>query len=68
MIWKVLNCGKIFFAGLLSCSRLAAAEAQPTTFAFDDFLLAPVRVHFLSATEAPQLSTTLTNADLDRIL
>ena len=68
MIWKVLNCRRILFACLLSCPRLVAAEAQTPTFAFDDFLLAPVRVHFLSAPDAPQLSTTLTDADLDRIL
>ena len=65
MIWKGLNC---VVALLVNCVSIAAAEPSRTTFTFDEFLLAPVRVHFLSAPEAPQLSTTLTDADLDRIL
>ena len=41
---------------------------QPPRFGFDDFLLAPVRVHLLSASNAPNVHTTLTEADLARIL
>jgi len=63
--WMYRNCIVVLLA---NCVSMAAAEPSRATFAFDDFLLAPVRVHFLSAPEAPQLSTTLTDADFDRIL
>ena len=43
------------------------AEQSPR-FGFDDFLLAPVRVHLLSASNAPNVHTTLTETDLARIL
>ena len=32
---------------------------RPQQFQFDDFLLAPLRVHLLSASNAPNLHTTL---------
>ena len=44
------------------------AEQRPQKFQFDDFLLAPLRVHLLSASNAPNVHTTLKDADLTRIL
>ncbi len=43
------------------------AEAT-NRFGFTEFLLVPLRVHLLSATVATNLSTTLTEKDIDRIL
>ncbi|MEN9576338.1 MAG: hypothetical protein RL514_4193 [Verrucomicrobiota bacterium] len=47
-----------------------AAHAQETTngFALADFLLAPLRVHLLTATNEPAVHTTLTTNDVTRIL
>jgi hypothetical protein len=61
-------------ARALSCLTLwiffsaARATEQPQKFPFDDFLLAPVRVHLLSASNAPNVHTTLKETDLTRIL
>jgi len=46
------------------------ARAQESTngFAFADFLLAPLRIHLLTATNEPAIHTTLTVKDTDRIL
>lgn len=46
------------------------ARAQESTngFAFGDFLLAPLRVHLLTATNEPAIHTTLTSNDVTRIL
>ena len=41
---------------------------HPQRFAFDDFFIAPLRVHLLSASNAPNVHTTLKDADLTRIL
>ncbi len=68
MIGKVLNWGNIFRTGLLSGAVVAAAEPSTPRYVFDDFLLAPVRVHLLAGPEASHLSTTLTGADVSRIL
>src|SRR5262249_51631994 len=56
------------FVWLSSCGVLAADKSSTNGLTFENFLLAPLRVHFLSTTAAPQLSTTLTDADLSRIL
>jgi len=54
---------------LLSCVFAPRATAQPTnTFAFADFLLVPLRFHLLTATNAPDIHTTLTTNDIARIL
>ncbi|MFM8468512.1 MAG: Matrixin, partial [Limisphaerales bacterium] len=46
------------------------ARGQEATngFAFGDFLLAPLRVHLLTATNEPAIHTTLTSNDVVRIL
>jgi hypothetical protein len=46
----------------------AGAEALRPGFAFDDWLIAPLRVHLLSASNGPSIHTTLTNSDVERIL
>ena len=44
------------------------AETTTNGFKFDEFLLVPLRFHLLSAKDAPQLATTLTEKDVTRIL
>ena len=46
----------------------AGAETLRLRFAFDEWLVAPVRVHLLSASNGPAIHTTLTNPDVERIL
>ncbi len=46
----------------------AGGEALRPAFAFNDWLVAPVRVHLLSASNGPAIHTTLTNSDVERIL
>ena len=49
------------------CCLLALAPVAGHTaekFTFDEWLLAPVRVHLLSASNAPAIHTTLTEADI----
>lgn len=53
--------------GLLVCGTSQAQEAT-NGFAFADFLLAPLRVHLLTATNEPAVHTTLTSNDVTRIL
>ena len=58
---------------LLSCAllvRMHAAEPEPPlpTFDFDHYLIAPLRVHFLNSEKEPALCTTLTDADIERII
>ena len=55
----------IFLSGLGSPARGAEATNR---FGFTEFLLVPLRVHLLSAKVATNLSTTLTEQDIDRIL
>ena len=61
----------------LSCAlvlRSHAAEPPPPpapplpTFDFDHYLIAPLRVHFLSSEKEPALCTTLSDADIERII
>jgi len=52
---------------LVAACAARGAELQPK-FQFDDFLLAPLRVHLLSASNAPNIHTTLKETDLTRIL
>src|SRR5437879_1856778 len=62
-----LECIAPAAAGLV---LIHSAFAQETTnqFSFDDFLLAPVRIHLLSASNSPAIQTTLTETDIDRVL
>ena len=68
LVLLAVSIASLFFAVPWGTARVAAAEPQTAGFSFDDFLLAPLRVHFLSSPEAPQLSTTLTASDFTRIL
>jgi len=45
-----------------------AAELSRPKFSFSDWLIAPVRVHLLAATNGPAIHTTLTNSDVARVL
>jgi hypothetical protein len=66
---KCSLCLVCFFVAI-SCGwtgRAQPKEAKPG-FAFEDYLLAPVRVHLLKATNAPHIETTLTEKDIRRIL
>ncbi len=40
----------------------------PTAFAFENLLMAPLRIHLLSSTEKPGISTTLVDSDMERII
>ncbi len=44
------------------------SHAAEPAFGLDDFLVAPVRIHLLSAKEIPALHTTLAETDIQRIL
>ena len=55
-------------AVLLTGRATSAAETATNAFKFNDFLLVPLRFHLLSAKDAPQLATTLTELDITRIL
>jgi len=46
----------------------ACAQGSPNHFSFNDYLLAPVRVHLLSAKDSPAIQTTLDASDINRIL
>jgi hypothetical protein len=54
------------FAMASSVGRPADAEVRP--FTFDSWLLAPLRVHLLSASNAPAIHTKLSEPDVNRIL
>jgi len=61
----------VVFAWLLLMVFGPLAKADTTNrpvFAFDEYLLAPLRIHLLSATNAPAVQTTLTESDMARIL
>ncbi|KAF0179264.1 MAG: Matrixin [Limisphaerales bacterium] len=62
-VFRVLSYALALFAA-------GSARAQESTngFAFADFLLAPLRVHLLTATNEPAIHTTLTSNDVTRIL
>src|SRR5436189_5812082 len=48
-----------------AAGRSDDADVRP--FTFDNWLLAPVRVHLLSASNAPAIHTTLSETDVTRI-
>lgn len=47
---------------------LPPAPPKAAAFGFDDWLIVPLRVHLLSSEDTPALHTTLTEADLTRVL
>jgi len=57
-------------AGCAAWLLAVGASAQESTngFAFKDFLVAPLRIHLLTATNEPAIHTTLTSNDVARIL
>jgi len=57
----------IFGSGLL-LFQSAHGQTSTNQFQFDDYLVAPVRVHLLSAKDLPSIQTTLVEADIQRIL
>jgi len=52
----------------LICAQLASGQDTTNRFSFDDYLVAPVRVHLLIAKESPTVGTTLLESDITRIL
>ena len=55
-------------ASLAIFAQSIRGQTRPNGFSFDDFLLAPLRVHLLSAKDSPAIQTTLTEQDITRIL
>jgi hypothetical protein len=55
-----------FVCLLLVCSL--PAFSQPAVTNFQDYLIAPLRIHLLSAKSEPRITTTLAGDDFDRIL
>jgi hypothetical protein len=53
--------------GLVTREVKAEDEALPK-FGFDDYLVAPLRIHLLEASDQPNLQTTLKDTDVSRIL
>ncbi len=57
---------------LMSCGLnfplRAVGEAATNEFSFDEYLVAGVRVHLLAAKDSPDIQTTLTERDIDRIV
>ncbi len=60
---RVSACGA---AWLLACG--APAQESTNGLAFGDFLLVPLRMHLLTATNEPAIHSTLTSNDVARIL
>ncbi|PYK63584.1 MAG: Matrixin [Verrucomicrobia bacterium] len=61
----------VAFVTLVFTAMLAGAQlpgGPPVATDINDYLLAPLRVHLLSAKESPDISTTLTGKDIARIL
>ncbi len=54
--------------GGLILVQSARGQASTNQFSFNDYLLAPLRVHLLSAKDSPAIQTTLTEKDITRIL
>jgi acetyl esterase/lipase len=67
---KKKNADFQFLAQILFLRAHLLPPAPPKTaaFGFDDWLIVPLRVHLVSSEDTPALHTTLTEADLARIL
>ena len=63
----ILRLAALAGSGLL-CLLSAGGQATTNRFSFDDYLLVPVRIHLLQAIDSPAIHTTLTSADITRIL
>ncbi len=48
--------------------QVAHGQSPTNGFSFQEYLLAPVRVHLLSAKDSPAIQTTLMESDITRIL
>jgi hypothetical protein len=61
---------RFLLAGLVVLSALDISRGDDEHWRpkFDDFLIVPLRIHLLSATNTPNLTTTLTEQDIARIL
>lgn len=69
MNYRAVSAFALWLCLFLSGLALPARGAEATNrFGFTEFLLVPLRVHLLSAKVATNLSTTLTEKDIDRIL
>jgi hypothetical protein len=65
------RCSVLLSAGAfwLVAAVANAADSRPASgFGFEDYLLAPVRVHLLTATNSTRIHTTLAEKDIARIL
>ena len=54
--------------GGLMLVKSSCAQVSTNRFSFNDYLLAPVRIHLLLARDSPAVQTTLTERDIARIL
>jgi hypothetical protein len=60
---------RIALACCVSLGLFSASGQMPTNqFRFEDYLLVPLAVHFLAASNSPSIQTTLTDKDIERIL
>src|SRR5207248_1167101 len=57
-----------FVAAMLLVTLSLHGQLKNSDFGFADYLLAPVRVHLLSARDSAAIQTTLTAEDINRIL
>jgi len=53
---------------VLTSARADETPPAPPSFEFDQWLLAPVRVHLLQSTNIPAIHTTLQESDVERIV
>jgi hypothetical protein len=60
--------GLALLVALFISPSLGEEPGKRKTFTFEEFFVAPIRVHLLSAQDVPDWETTLTTNDLDRIL
>jgi len=64
---RMFVCAWLLLMMVFGSLAKAGSTNQPV-FTFDEYLLAPLRIHLLSATNAPAIQTTLTDSDIARIL
>ncbi|WP_435021642.1 Matrixin [Tundrisphaera sp. TA3] len=59
---------RLAFAGFLASVGAARGEDTPTPPPFAEFVVIPIRVHLLSATDLPEVDCRLEDADIHRVL